>query len=210
MISAVVVANSARGGNPHQAEIGQQANADAHRQTDEAADRKAKGCAAVGGGDTVEKQRDLAALAQDGNADHHRKRQQRLAAVRDRLAGLTQFAGHFPATMRHPGIVPGQHHHGDAENGGVEQFLPHAGKELRQRAGKGGDDAGSENARQHATADPTIAVRDRAGHREHDADDQSGFEHLAEDDDECGEHGASAYFTTTVPRAFSLYSSKNS
>ena len=163
--------------------------------------------AAVGGGDAVEKQRDLAAFAQDGNADHHGQRQQRLAAVHDGLAGRAQFAGHFPAVMRHPDIVPGQHHHGDAQNGGVEQLLPHARKELRQRAGKGCDDAGRKRARQHPAADPAIAVRDRAGDREHDADDQSGFEHLAEDDDEGGEHGISTYCTVRAPRALSLKSS---
>lgn len=111
--------------------------------------------------------------------------------------------------MRHPDIVPGQHHHGDAQNGCVEQLLPHARKKLRERARERRDDAGGKHARQHPAADPAIAIGNRAGHREHDADDQAGFEDLAKDDDECCQHGP-AYCTTTAPRAFSLYSSKNS
>jgi hypothetical protein len=111
---------------------------------------------------------------------------------------------------RHPDIVPGQHHHRDRQDERIEQFLPHAGEQVRQSPGKGRDDAGRQHARKHAAADPKIALRHRARNSEHDADDQAGFEHFAENDDQRGDHGE-PYFTTSVPRAvFSLYSSKNS
>ena len=47
-----------------------------------------------------------------------------------------------------------------------------------------------EAARQHAAADPLIAVRDRASHRKHDADDQAGLENFTENDDQRGKHNA--------------------
>ena len=77
VIKTVVVVNSARGRNTHQAKIGQQAHAGSQRQTDDAADREVGRRPSVGSDDTVQKQRDLAAFAQDGNADHHGQRQQR-------------------------------------------------------------------------------------------------------------------------------------
>jgi len=86
--------------------------------------------------------------------------------------------------------VPGQHHDCEGEDQSVEQLLPHPGEQVRQRAGKGRDDAGEENPRQHAAADPLIAMRHRARDREHDADDQAGLEDFAENDDQCGNHGA--------------------
>jgi hypothetical protein len=52
------------------------------------------------------------------------------------------------------------------------------------------DDTGEQNPRQHAAADPWIAMRHRARNREHDADDQAGLEDFAENDDQCGNHDA--------------------
>ena len=54
--------------------------------------------------------------------------------------------------------------------------------------GKHGDQAGGENARDDAAADPEIAMRHRARDRKHDADDQTGLEDFAENDDQCGDH----------------------
>ncbi len=160
------------------------------------------GRSAVGRDDAVQEQRDLAAFAQDGDADHHGQRQQRLGAVRNGLADRAHFPGDFPAVMRHPDIVPGQHDHGDAEDCRVEQLLSHAREQLRQGTGERRDEAGRKRARQHPAADPAIAMRHRAGHREHDADDQSGFEYFAEHDDEGGQHGYRLLHGQSAARLF--------
>ena len=141
------------------------------------------------GNHAVEKQHDLAAFAQHGDADHDGQRQQRFRALDDGLPGRAQFAGEFGAVARHPDIVPGEHHDGERQDRGVEHFLPHAGEQVRQGAGKGRDHAGRENAGEHAAGDPLIAMRHRARDREHDADDQAGLEDFTEYDDQCGNHG---------------------
>ena len=41
-------------------------------------------------------------------------------------------------------------------------------------------------------------ARDALGRREHDADDQPGFEHFAEDDEQAGEHGLSPSLVSTA------------
>jgi len=103
--------------------------------------------------------------------------------------------------------VPRQHDHRDGKNCRVEQLLPHPFEQLRQRAGKGGDEASRDNACQDPAANPAIATRDGACDRKHDADDQAGFEYLAEDDDERSQHNQPVYCTVKAPRAFSLKSS---
>ena len=85
---------------------------------------------------------------------------------------------------RHPHIVPGQHHHRDAEDRSIEHLLPHAFEELRQCAGKGRDQARRHAAGQHAAGNPAVAMRHRTCDREHDADDETGLENLAKDDDQ--------------------------
>src|SRR5215470_15046139 len=110
----------------------------------------------------------------------------------------------------HPDIVPGQHDHSEAQNRCVEQLLPHAFEQLRQGAREGGNETSCQAAREDTAGDPTIAIFDRARDREHDADDQAGFEDLAKDDDERREHEPEPHSTTSAPRAFSLKSSKNS
>ncbi len=60
---------------------------------------------------------------------------------------------------------------------------------------------------QHPAANPAIAMRNGARHREHDADNQSGLEHLAKNNDQGSQHGGRLYCTVSAPRAFSLKSS---
>ena len=47
---------------------------------------------------------------------------------------------------RHPDIVPGQHHHGDQEDRGVEYLLTNARQSLANRAGKGCNERRADHA----------------------------------------------------------------
>ena len=80
--------------------------------------------------------------------------------------------------------------HGGAEHAGIEQFLARAFERVGDGLGKQGDDAGAERTEEHAGCNPVSAAADAAGRGQHDADDQTGFDHLAEDDDERAEHVA--------------------
>ena len=52
------------------------------------------------------------------------------------------------------------------------------------------------DAGHHTERDGPAAARHAARRRQHDADDQAGFQHLAENDDECSQHGATPTIST--------------
>ncbi len=91
---------------------------------------------------------------------------------------------------RHPGIVPHQHHHGGAQHAGIEQLLARAFEGARNALREQRDDAGAECAEPDAETDPGAAVGHAPGRGHHDADDQTGLDGLAKNDDECAEHAA--------------------
>ena len=81
-----MVVNSARVGMLHQAEIGQHADERTENEPGEAAERHAPSAVVAADQNAIEEQHDLAALAQHGDADHDRERQQRFGALHDRLS----------------------------------------------------------------------------------------------------------------------------
>jgi hypothetical protein len=109
-IRTVVVANSARGGNAHQAEIGQQANRGAERQTKRPPSARLKACRCRRRARRTGTARPRCPRA----ARRRRPRPRAPTATSSRPRPLARsrahFAGHFPAVPRHPDIVPGQHH----------------------------------------------------------------------------------------------------
>src|SRR5262249_57853780 len=92
-----------------------------------------------------------------------------------------------------------------AEDAGIEQLLAGACERIGDRFGEQGDDAGAERAHAGAERDPGSPLRHATGCRQHDADDQPGFEHLAKDDDERAEH--ECYSAITTPLAVSAWNS---
>ena len=113
------------------------------------------------------------------------------------MAGRLQFARHLAAMAGHPDIVPGEHRHREKQDGGVEQFLAIALEQGRQFAGESRDQTGAQYARQHAAGDRPAAPGHALGGGQHDADDQTGFDHFAEDDEQRGQH----YSAITTPWA---------
>ena len=93
---------------------------------------------------------------------------------------------------------------GDREDGGVKELLPAAGEGLRKPVGEGGDDNRAQRADSDAGGDEAARAGDAARHGENDANDETGLDGLAEDDDERAEHGYSAM---TSPLAASSWNS---
>ncbi len=131
--------------NGEQAEIGQAGNRRAGGNAEQAAGEQRRPGSA-GKDDAVEEQHDLRAFAQHRHAAHDRQRDQRAAALGNRLADALHFRGEFATVTGHPGIVPGQHDHGDEQDRGVEQFLPVALEQVGDGAGEGGNHAGAGDA----------------------------------------------------------------
>ena len=136
----------------------------------------------------VEKQRDLGALAQHGDADDDGEREKAFLARRDGMAHRRQFARELASVTRHPDVVPGEHQHGEAEHAGVEQLLPASRERARKLLGESGDDERAQEARRRAGEDDGARSRDAARDRERDPDDQAGLDDLSKDDDERAEH----------------------
>ena len=121
------------------------------------------------------------------------------------MADGAHLLGDLAAVPRHPGVVPHQHDHGDAEHAGIEQFLAGAFEGLRDRAGEDGDQAGAEQAAEDAETDPAPAGGHAARRRHHDADDQAGFDDFAKDDDKGAEHGDQSAASGQWRLAFAAY-----
>ena len=85
-------------------------------------------------------------------------------------------------------IVPGEHDDSDEQDGGVEQLLASAFEQGAELTGEGRDHGRASNAAKHAIGDPEAAACDTLGRGEHDADDQSGLNDFAEDDEERCKH----------------------
>src|SRR6202040_1133209 len=89
---------------------------------------------------------------------------------------------------RHPDIVPAKHNDRDAENGGVEDFLAGA----RERIGQGPRESRHQRRAQepgeNAARDIEPARWQRPGRGQLNADDQSSFDDLAQDDDKGADH----------------------
>ena len=159
------------------------------REPEHAADEK-RGPRRAAGEDAVEEQHDFRALAQHRKSYHHDERGHRPLARAHRRTDRGHLGCHLAAVARHPDRVPHQHHHGGAEHAGVEQFLARTFERVGDGLGEQGDDAGTERAEEHAGRNPVSAAADAAGRSQHDADDQTGLDHFAEDDDERAEHAA--------------------
>ena len=89
---------------------------------------------------------------------------------------------------RHPDILPGQHDDGDAENGRVEKLLSGPADRVRDRAREGREKGRAGNPCSNTQPYPTATAQHAMGGGEDDADDQSGFDGLPEDDDESADH----------------------
>ena len=110
----------------------------------------------------------------------------------------------------HPDIVPAEHADRGKEDARVEQLLTHAFGGRGDRRGEDRHQRSAEHPRRDAARDPQSAPRRAAARRHDDADDQRGFEYLAEDDD-CGrQHRDAPYLTMRRPVVARLKSSKNS
>ena len=96
-----------------------------------------------------------------------------LRAGPHRLADPLDVGGELAAMARHPDVVPGQHHDGDEEDRGVEDFLADPRQGLADRARKGGHERRADHAGQDARRDREPAAGEPFRHRQHDADDQA-------------------------------------
>ena len=105
---------------------------------------------------------------------------------------------HLLAVARHPEIVPHQHDHRRAEHARIEQFLARAFEGIGDRLREQRDHAGAQHPQADAESDPGASIGHTAGRREHDADDQAGFDGFPENDDECAKHAA-------IPRSRRLW-----
>ena len=144
------------------------------------------------GENAVEKQRHLGALAQHGQSDDGRQREERLVAARHRPPDVGKVLRQLAPMLRHPDVVPDEHDDGDREDRGVKELLPAAGESLREPVGESGDDNRAQRADSDAGRDEAARAGDAASHGQNDANDETGFDGLAEDDDERAEHGYSA------------------
>src|SRR5206468_858266 len=107
------------------------------------------------------------------------------------------------AMGRHPRIVPAQHEDGDPENAGVEVFLPGALESAGNRAGEDGHENGAGQSGRYAGPNPETTAGEPARRRQHDADDQAGFDRFAKDNDESGNHRS--YSARIAPWAVSSW-----
>jgi len=80
----------------------------------------------------------------------------------------------------HPDVVPGEHAHGEEKDARIEELLARALEQLPDLACEGGNEAGAGNAGDHPIAHPEVALRHAFGCSEHDADDESCLDNLAE------------------------------
>jgi hypothetical protein len=99
-----------------------------------------------------------------------------------RAADLAHLQRDLAAVPAHPDAVPRQHQRRDEHHARVEDFLPHAGRPLRDRVGERRDQARADHAADEPAADPPAAARHalRGGH--HDRHDERGLEHFTEHD----------------------------
>src|SRR5262249_11629039 len=109
---------------------------------------------------------------------------------------------------RHPDIVPTKHDDRDREDAGIEKLLADASKERRKGAREHRRDTGPEDAGGRARGNPPFPMSNRPRRRHHDADDETGFEDFAKDDDQGTDHGL-LYCTIKVPVVALWKSSKN-
>ena len=131
----------------------------ARRQSQRAAGQKPGIGNTTLGGDAIEEQHDFGTFAQHRHAHHHTQRRQGALAGDDFMARRFQLARHFAAMAGHPDIVPGEHHHGENQDRGVEQFLARTLEQGREAAREGGDQARA----QHAASTPIETAKSRLG-----------------------------------------------
>ena len=82
----------------------------------------------------------------------------------------------------HPYIVPSQHGHREDQDSGIEEFLARTVEQRRKLTRKGGDQGCTGRTSNNAVAHPTPAAEDAFRCRQHNADDQAGFDDFAKDD----------------------------
>ena len=174
-----------------QAEIGERGHADARDEPEQRADDEFAGGGSSGRDQAVHEERNLRAFAHHRDGADHSEREDRLRARPHRFADPLDVGCELAAMARHPDVVPGQHHDGDDEDRGVEDFLADPRQGFADRAGKGGHERRADQPRQDARPDGEPAARKPPRYREHDADDQPGLDDLAKDDDERAEHRGS-------------------
>ena len=110
-------------GNADQPEIGQKADQRPEHEAGKTTRHQGPAATALCGSDTVKKQHHFGAFTQHRDRDHDGERQERLRAGDHGFAGGAQFLGKLAAVSRHPDVMPGQHHHGETKNAGVENLL---------------------------------------------------------------------------------------
>src|ERR1700674_3558304 len=91
--------------------------------------------------------------------------------------------------------MPAKHDDGEAENGGVEDFLADARERIGQGARENRDQRRAQKPGENNARDIEPAGGQGSGPGQHNADDQSSFDDLAQDDDK----GAGHANTSIVP-----------
>ena len=177
--------------NAQQAEIKRAAQGRAAGEAERAAGQHLAGARTARGGDAVKEKNDFGAFAQHRDADYQGQRDERPAAFRNGAAHRVHLGNEVAGVTAHPDVVPTQHEHREEQHDRVEDLLAQPLQRARDGLGEDGDEHRTREAGGDAARDPPAAMRHPAGCREHDTHDQRGFEHLAKDDDEGGDHDGS-------------------
>jgi hypothetical protein len=140
------------------------------------------------GGNTEQEQYHFSAFAQHRHAHHRGQRRKRTVAEFYILPDRAHLRRQLTRMGGHPGHVPAQHEHRQAEHGRGENFLPGAIERIRERAGEYRQQRGARHAGRHATANPTQPARHALGGSQHDAHDEPGFQRLTEHYNQACQH----------------------
>jgi ABC transporter substrate binding protein len=126
-----------------------------------------------------------------------------------RGADLPHLLRHDAPAACHPHIVPSQHGEGQDEDDRVEEFLARAFEQGRNLPCEVGHQTCTYDTGRYAIADPEAALRDALGCGEDDANDESGLDDLAKNDQECREHPDPHSAITTPCAVSGWYSPMN-
>jgi hypothetical protein len=96
--------------------------------------------------------------------------------------------------------VPNQHDDGDEQDRSVEDLLPDARQGFGDNPRKGGHQRGADDACRNAAGDDQAATAHALRHPQDDADDHTGLDDFAKDDDQRAEHCQSPIASTVRDR----------
>ena len=84
--------------------------------------------------------------------------------------------------------MPSQHNDGNKENSCIEKFLADARQSIGDLVCEDRQERGASDARPDAGGDPSAAARNTLCHCKHDTDDNAGFDHFPEYNNQCAKH----------------------